>query len=113
MTYPKPQLATPFRVSRVRPDGRNYRAFKGPRAIVLEDESGEWQVLVIRCDEYQLAKDMASAELNFALAESHLVAEGPVFGWWRESIRNGDPYWVPDDVRGAPGYFFTKVEEKA
>jgi hypothetical protein len=37
------------------------------------------------------------------------VGEG-TFGWWRESIRNNEPFWDHDSVQGAPGWLF-RIED--
>jgi hypothetical protein len=99
-----------FRVTRTRPNGKQYSAFKEPKAFVLDAPDGDLMVLVIRCDDYELARTLGGAELTYVTGE-RMKAVNPVFGWWRESIRDNCRYWVYDDVTGAPGYFFTRVED--
>lgn len=85
-----------------RPNGKLYKPRKSATTILFTD--GDPCVLVLRQADRCVAELLArSAARDWD--SSALVVSG-VFSWWRESIRNGEPEWVTDEVRGAPGWLF-------
>lgn len=92
-----------------RPDGRFYRAKTPPAAHLINIDGDVSHVLVIRCDDYSYARNLAQYTLEFY--DSGCEAVSPQFGWWREAIRNNERYWEYDEVKGACGYMFA-VKEK-
>jgi len=92
--------------SETRPDGKIYRARKEP---FVEFFDGGWPdessacVLRIDSEHGEEARQMVVEEGKKLGVE--LVNSG-TFGWWRESVRDGERCWVYDSVKGMPGWFF-------
>lgn len=93
----------------VRPNGKLYKARKKPVAILV-NEDASWPseivfTLVLRTSaaDYESAREAAVRKATAAGFD--YVSEG-LFGWWRESIRNNEPFWEYDTVRGMPGWSF-------
>jgi hypothetical protein len=90
-----------------RPNGKVYRARKGP---TLHAYFGEWPenecVMILRISEEDesVARKMAEdAKKQYG----YEMIGGGWFGWWRDSIRNGEQYWDYDSVNGVPGWYYT------
>jgi hypothetical protein len=98
-------------ISMSRPNGKLYKAQKPPAAHLIEDDGQVTAVLVIRTDDYLHARDLAQFELE--TFDTVYAPVTPYFGWWRQTIRDGEDYWEQDEVRGAPGYFFKEIVEKS
>lgn len=85
-----------------RPNGKVYRPRKPPRAVPVEDDRDGSTVYVLGTHDVERARALAQRVTTvcpYPRAES----------WHRLGMRNGDPYYVYDDVRGAPSLVF--VEE--
>jgi hypothetical protein len=90
----------------VRPDGRTYRPRRpGLRARAWEnsypDEAG---VIVFGTLDPDEARWSAIEACTIWYGEGELKTPQP--GWWRSAIRRGDPLFVIDEKRGAPGVSF-------
>lgn len=89
-----------------RPNGKQYTSRKPPAVEYFE---GEWPdeecVVVLRVSE-------DDRETAYGLAREELAKHGCTlitpgwFGWWRLTMRNSEPFWVYDSVRGVPGWVF-------
>ena len=93
-----------------RPNGKLYRSRKGWCSIFFDGDDNEWgtpAVLVLRTDDYATAEKIA--QLMMLKNDSELELEEGTPGWFRESIRHGEPEWVSDTARGAPGWYFQAV----
>lgn len=96
----------------MRPSGKLYKSRKGMATVLLdEDYSGDTgqRVLVLREGDYETARKAACRRLSDYDPDCGEMAESGMswrFSWWRESIRNGGPYWVEDEVHGCPGFYF-------
>lgn len=91
----------------VRPDGRTYRPRKpGLRARAWEntypDVAG---VIVFGTLDPDEARERAVEACAAWYGEGELKDPRP--GWYRSAIQRGDPLFVLDEVRGAPGVSFT------
>jgi hypothetical protein len=90
-----------------RPNGKAYRARKPACAFVIEnDHLGESEVMVIRTHDVDLARALAAAEADrhgIEWAEPVPAARS----WAREAIRDGDPWWEYDEIRGVPCIVFS------
>lgn len=109
---PLPKYRPASLVSLRRPNGKLYRAQKPPEAHLLQTDGEVSAVLVIRTDDYLHARDLAQFELEYGFDGGYTVAV-PRFGWWRQGIRDHEPYWERDEMRGAPGYWFSEITEKS
>lgn len=91
-----------------RPNGKLYKARKGWAVWILD---GEWNqlALVLRCKPLDEARALADPVIKASLGSSCSPGSAQ-FGWWRQTIRNNEPYWDHDSVRGAPGWLFEVVE---
>jgi hypothetical protein len=99
----------PTLYSMTRPNGKVYRARKPPVVILFEDDwNAQSTVLVVRCPHLETARLLADIEVKRWDSYTQ-VGEG-TFGWWRESIRNNEPFWDHDSVQGAPGWLF-RIED--
>lgn len=90
-----------------RPNGKIYRARKPPE---LHAFNGGWPedtcVMVLRIDQESEAEARKMVEDAKEYYGYELI--GPSwFGWWRDSIRDGEQYWDYDSYRGVPGWYFT------
>lgn len=99
----------PYPVVMQRPNGSIYHGKLMPKALLLEDDGEVNAVLVVREDEYQHARDLAQLEAD--RYDHGYVVNWPRFGWYRQTMRNNEPLWEIDEVRGAPGYLFQIVEK--
>lgn len=93
-----------------RPDGRIYR----PRAIkahVLADEDDIMcGVMVTGTHDEERAASLARVLVASELGRGY----EPVYsgcGWWRDGFECGRRCWVTDEVRGAAGVLFGRIEE--
>jgi cysteinyl-tRNA synthetase len=92
-----------------RPNGKVYRARKPPFVTFFE---GDWYdksyCLVLRCTDRGTARALANEEIR--LHDPSMKAGEATFSWWREVVRNNEPYWDHDTVRGVPGWSFEVVD---
>lgn len=108
---PIPKYRPASLISATRPNGKLYKAQKPPVAHLLYEDNEVVRVLVLRTDDYLHARDLATFEL-LSLGDTALMPVTPRFGWWRQSIRENQPWFVEDDVHGSPGYLFTEIVER-
>lgn len=91
----------------VRPNGKIYRARKAPCAFPIDNPHlGETEVMVIRTHDADLAQGLAVAEARRHGIEWEEPVEATI-SWARETIRDGEPWWEFDDVRGVPCVVFS------
>jgi hypothetical protein len=90
-----------------RPNGKVYRARKAPGVFLIDNPHlGETEVMVIRTHDADRATALAATEAR----RCGIEWEEPVpatISWARESIRDGEPWWEFDDVRGVPCVVFS------
>lgn len=90
----------------VRPGGKKYNARKPPQALVFQNGWPEDDcILVVRVSREDEAEARKLAEAEMPAHDYTLMARGR-FGWWRETVRNSEPYWEYDDVNGMPGWVY-------
>lgn len=84
-----------------RPNGRVYRPRRAPRAVVVEpdDFHVDEQVIVLGTHDEERARALAM-RLRPVDPYPHEAT------WMRKAIRKGDPYYMVDEVRGAPALVF-------
>jgi hypothetical protein len=90
-----------------RPDGRTYRPRKPdlrPRAWENQD-SDDAGVIVFGTLDPDAARATAITWCTHWYGEGELGDPRP--GWYRSAIQRGEPLYVLDEVRGAPGVSFT------
>lgn len=93
-----------------RPDGRIYKSRKVVGHIVGDEDEIPCAVLVLGTHDIARAQPLADRVARM-YTEPGCVAARPETGWWRDSIRDGRPWWVEDDKRGRAGVMFRKIEE--
>lgn len=92
--------------SETRPNGKIYRARKEPSVYFFDaDWPDEASAVVLRIDSKHGAEARQMVIEEGKKYGVELVNSG-TFGWWRESIRNYEPYWEYDSAKGMPGWFF-------
>lgn len=93
-----------------RPNGKLYR----PRKIRVtgwdpEDWGHGWdrppQTAVLGTHDIEVARQHATSGFT-----CHYLIN-PTLGWMRQSMRNGDPWWVDDEVRGAACVIFDESDD--
>jgi hypothetical protein len=85
----------------IRPDGRVYRPRKPPRATIV-DVDGRTYVYVLGTHDEPRGRALAQRLTNV-----DPYANPPT--WQRLAIRNGERWFVQDDVRGAPCLIFEEA----
>ena len=90
-----------------RPNGKLYQPRKIRAEIWYDRDSIESQVVVLGTHNLVLAG--IKAGLVALSIDTNLTTADPVAGWWRSSIRNHEPFWDYDTVRGAAGVLFQLV----
>lgn len=93
-----------------RPDGRIYKSRKVIAHIVGDEDEIPSMVLVLGTHDIVRAQPLADHVARM-YTEPGCVAAKPETGWWRESIRDGRPWWVDDDRRGRAGVMFREITE--
>lgn len=101
-------------VSVTRPDGRVYKPRKAPRAYLVNDEYAgpgepDTEIYVLGTHDveraYALAVQLAKRD---GLAVDRSTAE---LGWIRQAIRDGNPVFDSDPVKGAAAVSFDVVDD--
>lgn len=91
-----------------RPNGKLYRPRK-IRVVVLDfDYWEDMSCLVLGTHDVEAARELAALEIH--RYDPGLHPGEARLGWWRQSIRNGDPYYDSDPERGAAGVSFDITE---
>lgn len=90
-----------------RPNGKIYRARKAPEYRGYRDDhrDEDW-VGVIRTHDVDLARQIARPFVC-----SGLDLDRPILSWWRETIRDGEPWIEGDSVNGVPCVLFQEIDE--
>jgi hypothetical protein len=93
-----------------RPNGKLYRPRKIRSEVLYDQDSVESEVVVLGTHDVLTAtvlatRDVQSIDAGFEPAD-------PVLSWYRQSIRNGDPFYEYDEIRGAACVLFQITEKR-
>lgn len=88
-----------------RPNGKLYRPRKISARILADEDGIESSVLVTGTHDIGRALIIARAVAHQCVG-ADCEPGSPELGWWREAIRNHDPFWEWDEARGAAGVMF-------
>lgn len=90
-----------------RPDGRLYRPRKLRTRIIWTGVcAGDESVIVLGTHDPEAACWHAHLALQYSPLSGCALSEQWSRGWWRDSIRDGEPYLDWDTKRGAAGVRF-------
>ena len=87
-----------------RPNGKVYRPRKIRAEVLYDEDTIECQVLVLGTHDIAQAQEFADRVVW--VIDRKYRADTPRTGWWRHTVRDNDPYFEPDETRGAAGVIF-------
>lgn len=87
-----------------RPNGKVYRPRLIRGEVLYDDDTIESQVLVLGTHDIYRAEAFAFRVVQSV--DKNYTVHSPRLGWWRHTVRDYEPYFEPDEVRGAAGVMF-------
>jgi hypothetical protein len=96
----------------VRPNGKVYQPRKIRAEVLGDGWTGEEFVVVLGTHTVEEAAPYAQAALDNSPLSGGYPSQDWTRGWWRKTIRDGEPYFGWDDVHGAAGVMFEITDDE-
>jgi hypothetical protein len=93
-----------------RPNGKLYRPRKLHAVLLNVEDNRDEEVVVLGTHDVLTATVLAVSEVDSW--DFGFEPADPVLSWYRQSIRNGDPFYEYDEIRGAACVVFQITEKR-